>query len=196
MRMAMPAAVLAGGASRRMGRPKGALAYGCGTLLEFQTRRLAEIFEEVFVVAKAPPGFAAGPATLLLDTTPRHAAIFGLARALAEVRDRVFVLGVDMPAVPEALLRALAERGLTSDAAALVPRAEGRLQPLAAVWRRAALPAAQRRIAAGELSLQGLAEDVGAEIVDESEWRALDPSGNAFANLNTLESYAAMRERA
>jgi molybdopterin-guanine dinucleotide biosynthesis protein A len=64
------------------------------------------------------------------------------------------------------------------------------------VWRRQAVETAARRIAAGELSLHGLAEAVGAEIVEEPEWRALDPSGNAFENLNTLEQYAALRERA
>ncbi len=192
----MPAAVLAGGASRRMGRPKAALPYGAGTLLEFQTVRLAAIFEDVIVVAKEPPAFAAGPARVVLDTAPEHAAIHGLVRALEEALDRVFVLAVDMPAMPEPLIRAIAGHSLQSDAAVLVPRASGRLQPLAAVWRRAALPAARRRIAAEELSLQGLAEEVGADVFEEREWRALDPSGNAFENLNTLERYAAMRERA
>jgi molybdopterin-guanine dinucleotide biosynthesis protein A len=51
-------------------------------------------------------------------------------------------------------------------------------------------------MAAGQLSLHGLAEEVGAEILDEAQWRAIDPSGVAFANLNTLEEYAALRERA
>ena len=35
-----------------------------------------------------------------------------------------------------------------------------------------------------------------AEIVSEEVWRALDPSGNSFANVNTIEEYTAMRERA
>jgi molybdenum cofactor guanylyltransferase len=196
MGIPMPAAVLAGGASRRMGRPKAALPYGAGTLLEFQTARLAAIFEEVLVVAKELPSFAAGPARIVLDGAAEHAAIHGLARALEEARDRAFVLAVDMPAMPESVIRAIAERGLQSDAAALLPRAGGRLQPLSGVWRRSALPAARRRIAAGDLALQDLAEEVGAEIFEEREWRVLDPSGNAFENLNTLESYAAMRERA
>ena len=196
MRIAIPAAVLAGGASRRMGRSKAALPYGSGTLLEFQTARLARIFEEVFVVAKEPPSFAAGPAGILLDGAPDHAAIHGLVRAIEESTDRVFVLGVDLPALPEALIREIARRGIASPAAAVVPRAGGRLQPLAAVWRRAALPAATENLAAGELALHALVEAVGAEILEESEWRALDPSGNAFVNLNTLEQYAALRERA
>jgi molybdopterin-guanine dinucleotide biosynthesis protein A len=192
----MPAAVLAGGASVRMGRPKAELPYGAGTLLEFQTRRLGDIFEEVLVVTKAPPLSPVGPARVVLDRAPEHAAIHGLVRALEEAADRVFVLGVDLPGVPPALLRAIAQRSLATDAPAVIPRAEGRLQPLAAVWRRSVLAAAVRRVQAGELSLHGLAEEAGAEIFEEPEWRAIDPSGAAFANLNTLEEYAAQRERA
>jgi molybdopterin-guanine dinucleotide biosynthesis protein A len=192
----MPAAVLAGGASRRMGRPKAALPYGAATLLEFQTTRLAALFEEVLVVVKEEPASGVGPARVLLDRDPGHAAIHGLARVLEEVRDRVFVLAVDVPAMPPALARWLAERSLETDALAVVPRADGRLQPLAAVWRRGALTEARRRIAAGEPSLQELSRAVGAEVVDEAEWRKIDPSGNAFENLNTLEQYAASRERA
>jgi molybdenum cofactor guanylyltransferase len=192
----MPAAVLAGGASRRMGRPKASLPYGATTLLEFQATRLAALFDEVFVVVKEAPASGVGPARVLLDRDPGHAAIHGLARALEEARDRVFVLAVDVPAMPPALARWLAERALATEALAVVPRADGRLQPLAAVWRRAALVEARRRIAAGEPSLQELARAVGADVVDEAEWRTIDPSGNAFENLNTLEQYASSRERA
>lgn len=196
MKIPMPAAVLAGGASRRMGRPKAALPYGAGTLLEFQTGRLAELFEEVLVVAKEAPSFSVGPARLVLDGTAEHAVIHGLVRALEEAADRIFVIGVDMPAIPDALLGAIVQRSLAADSAAVVPRADGRLQPLAAVWRRSVLAVARRRIAAGELGLQGLAEEVGADVFEEKDWRPLDPSGHAFANLNTLEQYAALRERA
>jgi molybdopterin-guanine dinucleotide biosynthesis protein A len=196
MRIPMPAAVLAGGASRRMGRPKAALPYGAGTLLEFQTARLSEIFEDVFAVAKEPPAFPAGPARILLDRSPGRAAIHGLLRALEEARDRIFILGVDLPVLPDALIREIARRGLASEASAVVPRADGRLQPLAAVWRREALETARRRVAAGEMSLHGLLGDLDAEILEEPDWKAIDPSGNAFENLNTIEQYAALRERA
>jgi molybdopterin-guanine dinucleotide biosynthesis protein A len=70
------------------------------------------------------------------------------------------------------------------------------LQPLAAVWRREVLPAARERLARGELSLHGLAREVGADVIAEEEWRSADPSGNSFANVNTLEQYVALRERA
>ena len=192
----MAAAVLAGGSSRRMGIPKASLPYGRTTLLAHQTERLSRIFDEVLVVAKEAPAFDAGPARLVLDRTGDQAPIHGLARALEEVSDRLFVLAVDLPALADEVIRWIAERSLASRAAAVVPRADGRLQSLAAVWRRSALPVALARIARGELSLQGLAQEIGAEVLSEEEWRTADPSGNSFANLNTIEQYNAARERA
>jgi molybdopterin-guanine dinucleotide biosynthesis protein A len=196
MRIPMAAAVLAGGGSRRMGVPKASLPYGRTTLLAHQTGRLSRIFEEVLVVAKEAPGFDAGPSRLVLDRTADQAPIHGLARALEEVSDRLFVLAVDLPALTEEVIRVVAARSLASPAPAVVPHADGRLQPLAAVWRRIILPTALARIARGELSLHGLAQEVGAEILAEDAWRAADPSGNSFANLNTIEQYNAVRERA
>jgi molybdopterin-guanine dinucleotide biosynthesis protein A len=196
MRIAMPAAVLAGGASRRMGRDKGALPWGAGTLAQFQAARLASIFDEVWLVAKRAPEYDPAPARLLLDGTDDSAAIHGLARALREAQDRVFILAVDLPAIPEAVLRLIGRRGLETDSPALVPRAGGRLQPLAAVWRRRVLGDLEARREAGRLSVQGLAEAAGAEVLPEEEWLRADPSGNAFLNANTLVEYASLRDRA
>jgi molybdopterin-guanine dinucleotide biosynthesis protein A len=197
MRFPFPAAVLAGGASRRMGRPKASLPFGSGTLLQHQIVRVAPLFSEVFVVVKDAPDSALGRARILLDSTPRQGAIFGLTRALEEVEDHLFVMAVDTPVLAPALIAEIARRGLKTAASVLLPRAGGRLQPLAAVWRRAVLPLALQRIASEQhLSLQELAQEAGVEVLEEAEWRRFDPSGNSFENLNTLEEYVAARERA
>lgn len=192
----MPAAVLAGGASRRMGRAKAALPWGAGNLLEFQTGRLSHLFSDVFVVVKETPDFPVGPARVVLDDGPDFASIYGLARALEEADDRVFVLAVDLPAVTHDVVREIVRRATATSALALIPEAGGRLQPLAAVWRRAAARFARNRIARDQLSLSSLAEEVGAEILPEREWRKIDPSGASFTNVNTLADWAAHRERA
>jgi len=192
----MPAAVLAGGASRRMGSEKPALPYGSGTLAEHQTRRLARVFEQVWLVVRDAPGFSTGPARILFDTDPVRSALSGVLRALEETADRVLVLAVDLPLVPEALLAELARRSLASDAAAVLPENAGELEPLAGIWRRSALTEGRRRAGAGERSLRDFARAVGAEAFPESEWRAFDPSGNAFANLNTIEEWQVARSRA
>ena len=192
----MPAAVLAGGESKRMGRSKATLPWGSGNLLEFQTSRLARLFDEVIVVAKENPDYPIGPARVVLDTTPDYAAIHGVLRAIEQAQDHVFVLAVDLPAITHDVVHAIASRGSRTSAPALIPEAGGRLQPLAAVWRRAAARIATNRMSRGMLSLIGLAEDAGAEILAESEWRKLDPSGNSFANVNTIADWNAHRERA
>jgi len=179
-----------------MGRPKASLPFGAGTLLEHQILRLSPLFSEVFVVVKDAPDSALARARVLVDSTSRQGAIFGLTRALEEVEDRLFVLAVDLPVLAPELIAEIARRGGKTSAPALLPRAEGRLQPLAAVWRRAVIPLALERIAREELSLHGLAQAAGAEILEEADWRPLDPSGNSFANVNTLEEYVAARERA
>jgi molybdopterin-guanine dinucleotide biosynthesis protein A len=191
----MPAAVLAGGASRRMGRPKAALPWGAGNLLEFQTGRLATLFREVFVVVKEKPDYPTGPATLILDHSPDFAPIHGLYRALEEAEDRILILAVDLPGLNHDVIRAIAEHGMRTPAPALIPEADGRLQPLAAVWRRSVARFAKHRIEKGMLSLGALADEVAAEILPEKAWRTFDPSRAAFANMNTLADWAAHRER-
>ena len=196
MTVSMPAAILAGGESRRMGVAKATLPYGRGTLAQHQADRLARVFAEVWLVVREAPEYATGADCILLDSDAERSALSGLMRALEEARDRVFVLAVDLPLVPESVLGAIASRALASDAAAVLPETAGILEPLAGVWRREVLPEARRRAESGQRSLRGLAEAVRAEAFPESAWRALDPSGNAFANLNTLEDWALARDRA
>lgn len=196
MKIPMAVALLAGGASKRMGRPKALLPFGRGTLLQHQLTRLSSLFEEIFLVVKDPPDAATGRARVLLDATPRRAPIFGVIRALEEVPDHVFVLAIDLPLITPDLLRAIAERGLATKTPALIPEAKGRLEPLAAVWRHSVLTFARKQLAAGDLSLQNLARAASAEIFPETEWRQWDTSGNSLANLNTMNDYLALRERA
>jgi molybdopterin-guanine dinucleotide biosynthesis protein A len=196
VRIPFPAAVLAGGASRRMGVAKGSLPYGAGSLAEHQTRRLARLFSETWLVVREAPAYAFGPARLLFDRDPERSALSGVIRALEEAEDRVFVLAVDLPLAGDDLLLAIAGRSLASEASAVLPESERGLEPLAGVWRRAALPEAHRRAASGDRSLHGLAKTVGLEAIAPAEWRELDPSGNAFENLNTIAEWTMARERA
>ena len=196
MKIEIPVALLAGGASKRMGRPKALLPFGTGTLLQHQLTKLYPLFDEILLVVKDPPDAATGRARVLLDATPRQGAIFGLMRALEEVSDHVFVLAIDLPLLTVDLITEIARRGLAAKAPAVVPENKGRLEPLAAVWRRGVLPAARKQMAAADFSLQNLARSAGAEILSEPEWKPFDPSGNSFSNLNTMNDYLAMRERA
>src|SRR5687767_4153395 len=104
-----------------MGRPKAALPWGAGTLLEFQTGRLSHLFQEVFVVVKENPDYPTGPARVLLDGSPEFAPIYGLARALEEAEDRIFVVAVDLPGLTYDVVREIVRRALETTALAVIP---------------------------------------------------------------------------
>jgi molybdopterin-guanine dinucleotide biosynthesis protein A len=185
MSLPMPAALLVGGASRRMGRPKADLPWQGTTLAAWQAARLSRLFPEVWIVAKEGQRLPEAPGRRLDEAAEDPAALHGLIRALEEARGKVFVLAVDLPFVTDALVSRIAQEGARCAAPAFLPESEGRLQPLAAVWDAAILPEARRRRSDGLLSLTELARAVGAEVLPADAMADLNPGGTAFRNLNT-----------
>lgn len=181
-------AVLVGGASRRMGRPKADLAHpGGGTLAEHAVRILRDAgAREVWLLGAG--GTAAG-----LDGVPRlddaradRGPLGGLVAALERARglapDRtpsaapgggpwVLLLACDLPYVDAGDARALARAAAAGAAPACAPRRDGRWEPLFACYDAARVAReAKSRLAAGSASLQGLLDAVGA-----MEHRVRDP---------------------
>ena len=139
------AAVLAGGASRRMGRDKATLAVGGVALAAGVLAAAARVADPVVLVA--PEGHPARGLGAPVVTDPGEGPLAALAAALAALEaDHVLVLATDHPGLVVDLLAHLA---------ALAPRGEAvacrrgpRLEPLVAVYRRApALAAARARLA-------------------------------------------------
>lgn len=171
--------ILIGGRSERMGRSK----------VELFLPRLAAVVHEVGerVCAVQRDG---GEAPELVETIfePPHEGVapaFGVLRALDHALERAtprcIVLAVDYPTLTAGALRTLIARTVASPAALVLPRWQGRLQPLCAGYDAARVaPRLAERLAAGRLDLRGLADDVEAEILDERELPALP-------NVNTPE---------
>jgi molybdopterin-guanine dinucleotide biosynthesis protein A len=88
-----------------------------------------------------------------------------------------------MPFLDARAIGFLADR--RAGAPAVLVRFGGRLEPLHAFWSRACLPVLDRMLREGEPSLRDVAAAVGARVVEEEAWRAVDPTGRAFENVNT-----------
>jgi molybdopterin-guanine dinucleotide biosynthesis protein A len=183
-------ALVAGGRAARMGGiPKGLLRID-GEPIAVRTLRLfGALFDDALVVANDPAPYAGLGARVVGDLLPGKGAPGGLHAALASARTGwVFAAACDMPFVSEAGVRLLAaHRG---DADAVMVRFGGRLEPLHAFWSRRCLPVLERLLRDGDPSLRDLAAAVRCRIVDEPEWRAIDPGGRALANANTPEEAA------
>lgn len=160
----LAAVVLAGGASRRMGRDKATLAMpglGGRTLVERTVEVLSTRCAPVFVVAA--PGQALpdlGTAVVLRDEArgigPLLATGRGLRAAAQAGLERAFVSAVDMPELSEALIDLLA----ACDGVDVVLPWDGRDHYLAGVYRTALADRIDALVAAGARSMRELTETV------------------------------------
>jgi molybdenum cofactor guanylyltransferase len=180
-------ALLAGGRATRMGGAAKGLLRSAGVPLAARATALfREIFGAALVVANDPVPYACLGAPVVPDRIPGRGAPGGLHAALSAARTGwVFAAGCDMPGLDARAISFLAERRDGADA--VLVRFAGRLEPLHAFWSRRCLPALERLLRTGEPSLRDLVEAVSARVVDEAEWRAIDPDGRAFENANTPE---------
>jgi molybdopterin-guanine dinucleotide biosynthesis protein A len=180
--------VLAGGASRRMGRDKASLVLGGETLAAAAARRLAAVCAEVAV---ADRGRATVPGLPSIEDGPGRGPAAGLLGAARRWPGRpLLALACDLPAVPVPLLAALA--GLGADADWVVPRWSEGLEPLCALWGPAALAVLAQRVERGLYALHEVAGEPGLH-VDFLEGERLAVYGRpeeVFWNVNTPEDLA------
>lgn len=180
-------ALVAGGRATRLGGvAKGLITLGGEPLAARTLRLFGRHLGGALVVANDPAPYAGLGVPIVPDAIPGRGAPGGLHAALAAAQTPwVLAVACDMPFVSAEGLSLLAAR--RAGVLAVVPRWSGRLEPLHALWSRQALPAVERALQEGEPSLQALARLVGARVVEESEWRHLDPEGRAFENVNAPE---------
>lgn len=172
--------VLAGGAGRRIGGAKAALALDGTPLIAYPIAALREALGDVAVVVKRTTELPAlpGVAIWIEPDAPRHP-LLGVVEALRRADGRaVLVCAADMPFVTAALVRELATVDACG-AAAVVPRAGGRLQPLLARYEPAALAALEAALAAAG-SLTDVVARLGPQVLDVADERP-------FFNVNAPE---------
>jgi len=176
--------VLAGGASRRMGRDKAGLAFLGLPLAVRVVERLRPCARRIIVVTNGgapylPPGISVVP-DVYRGRGPLGGLHAGLAASDAELN---LVAACDLPFASASVARYLAARLGAADAA--VPVVGGRPQPLHAVYRRRCLATAEEQLQAGRVSLLGLLERLDVRWVGEEELQALGDPGLVFLNVNT-----------
>jgi molybdopterin-guanine dinucleotide biosynthesis protein A len=186
--------VLAGGASRRMGRDKAALEIAGETLAASAARRLRAVCPRVAV---ADGGRGLVPGLPSMPDGPGDGPVAGILGAARDLPGHpLLVLACDLPGVPAALLEELA-RGLpragggaagdtsdrqpggdagggcgkTGDSRAqageidwVVPRWQRGLEPLCALYRPAALAALAAAVERGVMAPHRLAEAAGLRV--------------------------------
>ena len=174
--------VLAGGASRRMGKPKAWLEVGHTILLRWVVDRLAPEFSEVLVCFAEPEQLEQPiPYRIVFDRKRSAGPMAGIEAGLAAARhDPVFVIACDMPYVTREVAMMAVAAARTCDAA--VPRIDGRPEPVCAAYRKSALPVISAALDLGNRR----AADVLAGM--DVTWLE-DIGPDVLRSLNTPEDY-------
>jgi molybdopterin-guanine dinucleotide biosynthesis protein A len=191
--MTTPAAsgiVLAGGRSTRFGRDKLAEIVDARPLLHRAVDAVAGVCTEVVVVIgpdQPTPELPAGVALRIVrDPEPFGGPLVGLLAGLEEAREPIaLVVAGDMPTLQPAVLAALLRSLDDTDSEVGLLEHQGRATPLPAALRNgAATPVAQRLLAQGERRLTALMDSLRARVIEESNWRGLDPAAATLRDID------------
>ena len=185
------AIVLAGGPSRRLGRPKPLVEVGGVPMIARVVNAAREAADDIVVVSRGE--LAARVQRLLPDVrvvrdrSRVQSPLVGLlAGAEASRSEFVAALPCDLPFVHPSVLRRLFTAAKGAEAA--IPRwPDGKIEPLLAVYARVPLRnAARSALRHGERSNQSMIARLGpVRYVDIARLRESDPRLRSFMNVNT-----------
>jgi molybdopterin-guanine dinucleotide biosynthesis protein A len=185
--------VLAGGASRRMGRDKALLELGGRPLIQIVVERMRQVCGEVLIVAADVPSYAGFGVDVIEDRFQDVGVLGGLHAGLAAAsHELTLAVGCDMPFLKPELLRAFAAWAEGYDVVLL--RHNGYMEPLHGAYRRTCLLPIEAAIRAGERRIISFFPQVCVRTVTPEEVASLDPQLESFRNLNTPGEWEVARE--
>jgi len=208
MRPTADGAVIAGGRSGRYGTDKRFAELDGVPLLARTVAVLRPLVDDLQVVVADPADRTAVVGSLArtlgadvaasvrvtVDARPGIGPAAGLETALGEARgDLVLVVATDHPALAPGVLALLVERARACGAGAVALRGPHGPEPFLAVYRRASLDAVRASLDGGERRMQALLTALHPEVIDEAEWRALDPAGRTLADVDAPPDLEAFR---
>ncbi|KUH96880.1 molybdopterin-guanine dinucleotide biosynthesis protein A [Mycolicibacterium acapulense] len=181
--------ILAGGASRRMGRDKATLPYEGSTLVERMVDILKPRCAPIFVIAAPGQAMPALDAEVLRDEVLGVGPLLATGRGLRAAADAgselAFVSAVDMPLLTVDLIDTLVAPAVRVGADVVLPW-DGRDHYLAGVYRTALAGRVDELIDAGERSMRALVDRVDTQ-------RIVMPQQRALTNINTAADLEAIR---
>ncbi|WP_440113732.1 molybdenum cofactor guanylyltransferase [Paenibacillus sp. QZ-Y1] len=192
--------ILAGGLSSRMGSNK--------AMLELNGSRVLELVLRAMIPAVSRVILAAGPnATIygqldydcvqVQDQYPGKGPLAGLHAAMeASDTEWNLVCACDMPLLQTSFfagMKWLTESG--NNDAAIVPRVEGRVHPLAGAYHKRVLPDLEQCLMQDRLQVTRWLEKIGCRYVDEDvlERAGIHDAAGQLSNMNTPEEYQHIR---
>jgi molybdopterin-guanine dinucleotide biosynthesis protein A len=188
-------AILAGGSSRRLGRDKVTLELGGKPLARWVAEALGPAVAELWLVTNHPQAHLSLGLPLVTDLAPFQGPVGGLATALFYARTPwVLLASADTPFLAPGLAAALAGAAGQLTRPALVCRTERGLEPFPGLYAVRLLSRVQDFLKEKK-NFMGLLEGLRPQVWESETWRAFDPEGASFENVNHPEDLARLQAR-
>lgn len=188
--------VLAGGASLRMGHAKGLLTFA-GKPLIVHMARLVESVAETPVIVGPASAYGGMGFRVIGDDRRNLGPLGGISTALrVTTHGWNLIVGCDLPFLTREWLEFLVGRAIDSPADVVVPMGERGYEPLCAMYRKRAHGAIAAALGRGVRKITDGLKELTLAAIEPSEWKAFDPRGRLFKNVNTPEEYEQARAEA
>lgn len=186
----MAGVILAGGRNTRMGgHDKAFLRIDGETAFERILGVLRECFPRVLVVSNHPEKYRGFPVEVTRDELPSVGPLAGLHAALGIIgTPYAFVTACDMPFLRPEPIRFLVSR--LHGQAALVPRWNGDIEPLHALYAASLRPRIAAAVLGGVHALREFLPLIDVTYLPESELLRVEGAEESFRNVNTPEEAA------
>jgi molybdopterin-guanine dinucleotide biosynthesis protein A len=167
-----------------MGEDKGLIRLAGKPLIEHVLERLLDLGDEVILTTNQPASYAYLGLKMAQDANPGQGALAGLYTALQAANgERVLVVACDMPFLNRKLLEYMLGQGADYDV--IVPRWQGRYEPLHAVYARHCLALVRNSLQDGGAKMTDFFAKARVMEIEPAEIEAFDPEGRSFFNINT-----------
>ena len=193
--------ILAGGTSRRMGQNKALIQLGDDSLIGHVIHHICLVVDELLLITNTPNEYAHLGLPMHSDIVPDAGALGGIYTGLMSAAyDTVLCVACDSPFLVPKLLTYLVS--VLDNYDAVIPWTDSInkdigvtnpshgtdemiLQTLCAVYSKRCLPIIELMLQESELRVHALQERASIKCISPEVWRAFDPDGISFFNINT-----------
>lgn len=184
----MLAVVLAGGENKRFPSPKGLIELRGQSLIERQISIFLSLGLSPAISTNSPEVYGSFGVPLIGDSVRRAGPMTGIVSAFSfSGADEILFTACDMPFIRTEMIEyIISKRG----AEATVPYPGGVPEPLLAVYTKSAAKKMLTQIEIGRTSMRAMLHLLDVRVIGDDELKQVDPEGESFININTLEDYS------
>lgn len=189
MRTTIDTLILAGGKSSRMGGVhKGRLKVGGETFVKHLIREMGKETDQIWISYGTEVHEEYTGCKIVMDTYKECGPMGGIHAGLtSSVAEYVFCVACDMPYMKAAFVEILRDY-IGEDVDAVIPVVDGRIHPLAGIYKRTVLPVIEELLEQKNYKLRSIFEHVNVVWVNLEE----QEMANMLRNINTMKDYEEM----